>query len=230
VRVGDPFDVAVQVGDALAGTLFDLVVLEEVPFGSGTIVRTSPDPTQPIVPLGLFEPAVANDYGLTMTYLCTRPGLTVFNVVVRAERGFPRINLSKFMFCSTEDMIDGVVSSTAGGSFEMVEPVDSVHALKVPFTVRLAEGASPGGNDVINVTVFDLVPGILEGPSLSPTETADVLSAGLITQLTEPLQSGLAEQDLGYECGSPGTTTLGLRVSYPGGSDLWLAARVQCQP
>ena len=100
----------------------------------------------------------------------------------------------------------------------------------MPFIVRLSESAASAANAVLNVTVFDLVPGILEGPSLSPTETADVLSAGLITQLTEPLQSGLAEQELGYECRNPGTTILGLRFSFPGGSDLWLQARVQCQP
>jgi hypothetical protein len=230
LRVGDAFDVAVQAGDDLTGTLFGVVVLEEVQLGSEPIVRTNPDPTQPIVPLGFFEPAVANDYGQTLTYQCTRPGLAVFNVVVRAESGVPRINLAKFMFCSTEDMLDGVVSSPGGASAARVEPVDSVHALNVPFMVRLSESAASAGNDVINVTVFDLVPGILEGPSLSPTETADVLSAGLITQLTEPLQSGLAEQELGYECRNPGTTILGLRFSFPGDSDLWLQARVQCQP
>jgi hypothetical protein len=231
VRVGDAFDVAVQAGDELAGTLSDFVVLEEVQLGSEPIVRTGPDPTQPAVRLGFFEQDVANDHELTLTYQCTRPGFAVFNVVVRAESGFPRINLAKFMFCSTEDMLDGVVSSPAGGTFEArVEPVDSVHALNAPFTVRLSESAASAGNDVMNITIFDLVPGTLEGPSLSPTETADLLSAGPITQVTEPLQSGLAEQELGYECRNAGTTVLGLRFSFPGGSELWLQARVQCQP
>jgi hypothetical protein len=228
VRVGDLFDVAAEVSDDVTGTLFDWVVLEEGQPDSA-IERTSP--TQPIVPLGSFEPQVANDYGQTLTYECTRPGFAVFNVVVRAESGFPRINLAKSMFCSTEDMLDGVVSSTAGGAFQArVEPVDSVHALNVPFMVRLSESAASAGNSVMNVTVFDLVPGILEGPSLSPNETAHMVFAGPITQLTEPLQSGLAEQELGYQCRNPGTTVLGLRFSFPGGSDLWLQARVQCQP
>ena len=229
VRVGEPFDVAARAIDDVAGTLLGLVMLEDVPFESATIERISPDPTEPTVPLGFFEPAVANDYAQNLTYRCTRPGVNVFNVVVRPEPGAPRINLAKFMFCATDDMIDGVVTSNSGGSEAMAQPVQSVHSLDMSFTVRLAESAGSAGSEVIDVTVFDLFPGILEGPALSPTETANVLRAGLVTQLTEPLELGLAEQELGYVCRNTGTTILGLRFLLPDG-DLWLQSRVQCQP
>lgn len=77
--------------------------------------------------------------------------------------------------------------------------------------------------DDLTGTLFDVVV-LEEGSTRSrsiPRSNEPVQRTGLITQLTEPLQFGLAEQELGYECRDPGTTVLGLRVSFPGGGDLW---------